>query len=215
MTTPYILYGSPSTASLCVHWMLLDLGVPFEARMLDFDSGEQRDADYLRLNPQGRVPTLIVDGAPVRESTAILMLLAERHPEARFDVTAGSFGRAAYLQTLVFLANNLMPAYRNWFYADKDGDPGGAAAIAERARMQIEVAWAQIDGQLSDGRRFMLGDRKTAADHLTAMLARWSRNMPRPATAWPNVARYVDAIRQDEGLRDVHRREGLTDWIDG
>jgi len=214
MSEPYILYGSPSTASLCVHWMLIDIGAPFEVRMLDFETGAQRDRDYLRLNPQGRVPTLIVDGAPVRESAAILMLLAERHPEAGLDVPAGSPGRAAYLETMVFLANALLPAYRNWFYADKDGDPSGAAAIAERARLQIEAAWASIDTRLADGRRHLLGERKTAADYLAAMLARWSRNMPKPATAWPNVERYVDAMREDAGLRDTHRREALADWID-
>lgn len=210
MTTPYILYGSPSTASLCVHWMLIDLGVPFEVRMLDFDGAEQKDADYLRLNPQGRVPTLIVDGAPVTESAAILMLLAERHPQAGLDVPAGAPGRAGYLWTMVFLANALLPAYRNWFYAEKDGDPSGAAVIAERARIQIEAAWAQVDDQLSDGRRFILGDRKTAADYLATMLARWSRNMPKPATAWPHVKRYADGMSEDAGLRDVFRREGLS-----
>ena len=73
---------------------------------------------------------------------------------------------------------------------------------------------SKIDAQISDGRPFLLGDRKTAADHLATMLARWSRNMPKPATAWPNVKLYVDRMRQDEGLREVHRREGLTDWID-
>lgn len=215
MSEPYVLYGSPSTASLCVHWMLLDLGVPFELRMLDFDRGDQRDPAYLRLNPHGRVPTLIVDGAPVSESAAILMLLAERHPEAGFDVPPGAPGRAAYLQAMVSLANNLLPAYRNWFYADKDGDPAGAEAIRERARVQVEAAWDRLDDQLADGRSFVVGARKTAADHLATMLARWSRNMPRPATSWPCVEAYVDRMRRDPNLREVHRREGLTDWIDG
>ncbi len=215
MSQPYVLYGSPSTASLCVHWMLLDLGVPFELRMLDFDRGQQRDPDYLRLNPHGRVPTLIVDGAPVSESAAILMLLAERHPGSGFGVEPGAPGRAAYLQAMVFLANNLLPAYRNWFYADQDGDPAGADAIRERARVQVEAAWGRLDEQLADGRTFLLGDRKTAADHLATMLARWSRNMPRPATSWSRVGAYVDRMRRDPGLREVHRREGLTDWIDG
>lgn len=215
MSQTYVLYGSPSTASLCVHWMLLDLGVPFELRMLDFDRGQQRDPDYLRLNPQGRVPTLVVEGEPVTESAAILMLLAERHPEAGLGVEPGAPGRAAYLQAVVFLANNLLPAYRNWFYAEQDGNPAGADAIRARARSQVEAAWERVDADLADGRAFLLGERKTAADYLATMLARWSRNMPRPATTWPRVGAYVDRMRRDPGLREVHRREGLTDWIDG
>jgi len=106
------------------------------------------------------------------------------------------------------------PAYRNWFYADQDGDPASAEAIRERARVQVEAAWHRLDDQLADGRTFLLGDRKTAADHLATMLARWSRNMPRPAPSWSRVGAYVDRMRRDPGLREVHRREGLTDWID-
>ena len=186
----------------------------FELHSLDFDLGEQRDPDYLRLNPQGRVPTLIVDDRPVTESTAILMLLAERHPKAHLAPTPGSAGRAAYLQTMLFLANNLLPAYRNWFYADKDGEPAGADAILARAQAQIEAAWDRIDGDFADDRPFILGEAKTVADHLLTMLARWSRNMPKPATAWPRVGAYIQRMRADAGLIEVHRREGLADWID-
>ena len=76
----YTLYYSPGAASLAVHWMLIELGVPFEAELVDIDAGAQRSPDYLRMNPSGRVPTLVIDGVPHGESTALLMLLAERHP---------------------------------------------------------------------------------------------------------------------------------------
>lgn len=213
MTEPYVLYGSPGTASLCVHWLLIELGTPFELRSLDFEAGAQRDPDYLKLNPQGRAPTLIVDGRPVSESAAILMLLAERHPQAGLAPSPGSPKRAAYLQTMVFLANTLLPAYRNWFYADKDGDPAGADALQARARLQIEAAWDRIDADLSDERPFILGETRSVADHLLTMLTRWSRNMPKPATDWPALNAYMGRMRRDPGLQEAHRREGLTDWI--
>ena len=131
------------------------------------------------------MPTLIVDGAARGECTALLMLLAERHPQAGFAPEPQDGRRAEYLERMVFLANALLPAYRNWFYAETDGDPTGAEAIKARARAQIEAAWERIDAVLSDGRPFILGDRKTVADHLTVMLARWSRAMPKPATDQP------------------------------
>ncbi len=214
MTQPYILYGSLGTASLCVHWLLIDLAGPFELRSLDFESRDQKAGAYLTLNPQGRVPTLIVDGRPHTECTAILMLLAERHPQAGLAPAPGAPGRAEYLERMVFLANALLPAYRNWFYADTDGDASGAEAIKARARVQIEAAWKQIDGALADGRPHLLGANKSVADYLAVMLARWSRNMPSPATDLPHVKAYLDLWRKDPGLREVHRREGLTDWID-
>ena len=76
----YTLYYSPGTASMAVHWALIEMGVRFEAVSLDFDAGEQKAAAYRKLNPAGRVPTLVVDGQPYAESAALLMLLAERHP---------------------------------------------------------------------------------------------------------------------------------------
>lgn len=205
----YRLYAAPATASQVVHWMLLELGVPFEVEMLDLKSNkDQASADYLRLNPNGVVPTLIVDGRPVAETGAILMLLAERHPEAGFAPPVGSPERAEWLQWMIWLANRLMADFRLWFYA---GDLPGLDRDALQAR--IEAAWARVDGRLA-GRRFMIGDHLTTVDMQLTMLARWSRNMPRTAAAWPHVATWLKTMKARPALRDVHVREGVTEWID-
>lgn len=203
----YRLYASPATASQVVHWMLIELGVPFEVEMLDFDGHDQKSDDYLRLNPNGVVPTLIVDGRPVTETGAILMLLAERHPEAGFAPAFGSPERAEWLQWMVWLANGPMATYRLWFY---DADLPGIDREALRAR--LEGYWDLVDAHLA-GREFMVGDRISTVDFQLAMLTRWSRNMPKAATAWPNVAAYVNRMRARPGLREVHEREAVTDWI--
>ena len=57
-------------------------------------------------------------------------------------------------------------------------------------------------------------DRALTPAEPCPILARWSRNMPRPAAAWPHVKAYLDRMRARPGLREVHAREGLTDWID-
>ncbi|MDU9790777.1 glutathione S-transferase N-terminal domain-containing protein, partial [Helicobacter pylori] len=85
-------------ASLALHWMLIELGAPFELKMLDFDKQEQKARAFLKINPSGHVPALIVDGKAHAEVAALLMLLAERDPERRFDVPAGAPERADYLQ---------------------------------------------------------------------------------------------------------------------
>ena len=65
----YMLYGKPGTASMCVHWMLIELGVAFEFRTLDFAKNEQKDPAYLKINPSGQVPALVHDGRVITEST--------------------------------------------------------------------------------------------------------------------------------------------------
>ncbi|HJV43672.1 glutathione S-transferase family protein [Caulobacter sp.] len=210
----YMLYGSPSTAGTAIHWLLLELGVPFELRLLDFDKGEHKTADYLALNPDGVVPTLIVDGAPVTQMAGIATLLAERHPQAGFAPPPGSPERADYLSLSFWLANSFQPHFRAWFYPHEPAGGEAQEAVKAAARARIETGLARLDARLAN-RSFLVGDRFTTVDLLATILCRWTRNMPKPATAWPNLKRYLDAMRQRPALREVHAREGLTDWIDG
>ena len=211
----YQLYYSPSTASLAVHWMLIEIGAPFELVLTDTATGAHKQPDYLKLNPGGVVPTLIVDGAPVLESTAILMLLAERHADKGLAPAAGTPERAAYFQWMVYLANTVLPSFRAWYYPHELAGEAGAEAAQAAARARIETAWDRIDAQLAAKGPYMLGERLSVVDFLATMLMRWSRNLPKPATAWPNIARYLARMRAMPSLREVHAREGLTDWIDG
>ncbi len=210
----YVLYYEPSTASLAVHWMLLELGAPFELRRVDFAAGAQRSAEYLALNPNGHVPTLLIDGRPYTEVAALLQILAERHPEGGFDTPPGDPARADHLQLLLHLANTLQPAFRAWFYPHEPAGPEQTEAARAAARPRIEAAWARMEARFADGRTYALGDRVRAPDLLLTMLARWSRGMPRPATDHPRLRAYLDRMRARPALREVHRREALTDWID-
>ena len=204
----YKLFASPATASLAVHWMLIELGVPFDLEKLHFGRCEQKSAAYLQLSPAGVVPTLIVDGQPVTETGAILMLLAERHPELGFAPPLGTIERADWLRYMVWLANGPMATFRLWFYPD---DLPGIDRDAIRAR--IENYWNHVDLRLAS-RSHMVGGQITTVDFQLTMLMRWSRKMPKPATSWPNIAAYLKAMRARPGLREVHAREGITDWID-
>lgn len=211
----YVLYYAPGTASFAVHWMLIELGVPFQTERLDLEAGDQRAPRFLQINPAGRVPALVVNGQVHTESAALLMLLAERHADAGLAPAAGDSRRAAWLELTVYLANTLSPAMRDWFYADKDGQPADADAVRRLAQRRIEGAWDRLDGILGDGRTYLLGDRMTTVDLLATMLMRWSRNMPRPATTWPHLGPYVLGMRDRPAFRDVCDREGLTDWRNG
>jgi glutathione S-transferase len=210
--TPYVLYYSPGAASMAVHWMLVEMAIPFEARLVDIDAGAQHDPEYLKLNPSGRVPTLIVDGTPRHESAALLLLLSERHPEAALAPGAGYPNRPALLEMMIFLANTVLPAMRDWFYADTDGDSEGASAVRALAQRRIEGAWDQLDSALAGGHRFLVGNALSTADFLAIVLMRWTRNMPRPATTWPHLSGYIRRLRAMPSFIEVNQRERLTEW---
>jgi glutathione S-transferase len=77
-----ILYFAPGSSSFAVHIALHEIGVPFEGKPMSFKSNDLRSPAYLKLNPEGKVPTLIVDGRPLTEVAAILYFLAKRFPDA-------------------------------------------------------------------------------------------------------------------------------------
>ncbi len=130
----YTLYGSPSTAGTAIHWMLLELNVPFDLTLLDFDKAEHKTPEYLALNPDGVVPTLIVDGAPTTQMAGIATLLAERHPEAGFAPPVGSAERAEYLSWTFWLANSFQPNFRAWFYPHEPAGGEAQEAVKDAPR---------------------------------------------------------------------------------
>jgi glutathione S-transferase len=207
----YTLYYSPGRASLAVHWILIELGVAFEARLVDFASNAHKDPDYLRLNPDGMIPTLVIDGTPHAESAAIALLLAERHPDGGLDIPRGAPERPGYLQWMLYLANTLQPLYRAWFYTDEVGGAEAAEAVKAHARVRIEGVWARVDQRLRT-MPYLAGSKVSALDLHATMLMRWSRNMPRAADRWDAIAGYLDRMKVIKSFGLVHEREGIDIW---
>jgi glutathione S-transferase len=208
----YILYYSPGTASMAVHQALLEIGAPHELRKLDLDSNQQKNAEYLRLNPNGTVPTLVVDGKPVYECAALLLLLAERHPEAGLAPAIGGPERAAYLQWMLHLANTLQPAFRQWFHARDFAPAEHEHESKEFARRRIESVWDRLDAHLATDGPYLLGNRFGIVDLYATMLMRWSRNMPRTAVEWPALADLAQRVKARPSWKRLYDIEGLSEW---
>ena len=208
-----VLYGSRSTASLVVHWLLIELGVEHELRMLDFDKREQKSPEYLKLNPQGRVPTLLIDGQVLTESAAIAMHLADLYPQARLAPALGTPKRAAYYRWMFFCACTLMPAYRDWFYPDEPAGAENIDKVKASSRAVLESAWQQVEDHLHAHGPYLLGENRSAADFVLTMLMRWSRNMPRPTDTWPALRAHAARMKALPSFKEVYARERLTDWV--
>ena len=208
----YTLYYSPGTASMAVHLALLEIGAPHRLERVDFSRDSQQGAEYLRLNPRGQVPTLLIDGKPYFESAALLMILAERHPEARLAPPLGSPLRADWYQWIAFFTNALGSAFRCWFYPPDLGSDEHPPFVREALRRKIEDAWSLVDAHLAAHGPYMLGVEFSGVDLLALMYMRWSRNMPRPATAWPALKKYADLMRARPSWRRMCEIEGLTEW---
>lgn len=208
----YKLYFSAGAASLCVHQTLLELGVAHELIAVDLKAGAQKQAQYLALNPNGVVPTLIVDGRPHYEAAALLLLLAERHPERGLAPMPGSPERAIYLQWTLHLANTLQPAFRHWFYPDEIAGAEHSDRVKKEAQARIEACFDRINAHLADNGPLMLGSAFSVLDLYAVMLMRWSRNMPAPATEWAACRALVERVKARPSWKRLYEEEGLTEW---
>ena len=82
-TSMLTLYFAPGSSSMAAHIALHEVGAAFESRPLSFARKETGTPAFLAINPEGKVPTLLIDGRPLTEVAGILFWLAKRFPEAK------------------------------------------------------------------------------------------------------------------------------------
>src|SRR6516164_9950842 len=104
------LYFAPGSSSMAVHIALHEIGVPFESRPMSFKQHDLRSPAYLAINPEGKVPTQLIDGRPLTEVAGILYYLAKRFPDAGLLPTADVEAEARAISWMSFIASTLHPA---------------------------------------------------------------------------------------------------------
>ena len=206
------LYYAPGAASFLVHWLLIELDVPYELRLVDTAAKQQKSPEYLALNPNGVVPTLVIDGKPQYEAAALAMLLADRHPRAGLAPAFDASGRADYVQWMFNLANMVQPLFRQWWYPGEPAGEENADDLRAHCAPRIEAQWQRIDEHLAAHGPYLLGENISAADFYLTMLMRWSRNMPKPATEWPHLAALAKSMKARPSFARLYAEEGLEEW---
>ena len=151
-----LYHAIPSRASTA-HWMLEEIGEPYEIELLDLKAGDQRKPEYLALNPMGKVPTLVDGSLVVSEVSAICCYLADAYPKASLAPPIGDARRGAYLKWLFFGPSCYEPAI-----TDK--------ALQREPVPRSTAGWADYDtvvevlrGAVAKG-PYLLGEEFTAAD---------------------------------------------------
>jgi glutathione S-transferase len=173
------LYFSPGSSSMAVHIALHEIGVDFERRPISFPKREQFAPEYLALNPEGKVPTLLIDGRPLTEVAAVLYYLAKRYPEAGLWPEGGLEAEARAISWMSFIASTIHPARRIGVERWKE-----VFEIAERRLGGKE--WAVRHYSIADIHLFRLywrfvGSVKPAPGNYPNLSAHYDRMMARPA----------------------------------
>jgi glutathione S-transferase len=204
------LHYFPSNASFAPHLLLEEMGVPFKLRTVDRANNEHKSPAYLKLNPNGLIPTLVDGDLVLYETAAILMHLADCHPG--FAPAPGTAERAQYYKWMVWLTNTLQAMLIHYFYPDRMASD--AAEVKARAEAQIAPMLDQLDAELTrHGGPWFLGERYTAVDPLVFMLCRWTRMQARPAKTRPTLGAYLQRVFERPATQRVVATEQLPDPV--
>src|SRR5882757_4676589 len=106
------LYFAPGSSSMAVHIALREIGIPFETRPMSFKNQDMRAPEFLALNPEGKVPVLVIDGRPLTEVAAILYYLARTYPAAALFPSGDVEAEARVISWMSFIASTIHPARR-------------------------------------------------------------------------------------------------------
>jgi glutathione S-transferase len=153
-----VFYTHPMSRGRIVHWLLEELGAPYDMRLLDFDKREHKAPAYLAINPMGKVPAIVHRGVVVTETPAICVYLADEFPSAGLAPNIGDPQRGTYLRWFFFGAGCFDPAV-----VDK---------MLERppAKRQGAVGYGTFDDAVNalekalDPGPYILGERFSAVD---------------------------------------------------
>lgn len=211
----YQLHYFPSNANAAPHMVLEELGLRYDLVLVDRANNAQKSADYLKINPNGRIPTLVDRGLVLFEAAAIVLHLVDQHPDAGLAPKLGTPERAKFYQWMTFLTNSLQEELMIWQYPDRlTGDDTAATNVVKRGAEKRAGAYLDvIDRHLKDNGPLFLGNTLSAADFYLVMLARWARPMTNPPRARTCIARLLDMMTALPSVRRAYAREGVTEEI--
>jgi glutathione S-transferase len=194
-----ILYHSPQSRSVGALILLEELGADYELRAIDFGKKEQRQAAYLAVNPMGKVPALVHDGAVVTEQGAVYAYAADLYPEAGITPAIGDSLRGPYLRWLFFYGSSFEPAVVDRSMKREPAPP------ATSPYGDFDTTIKTLLDQLGDS-PYLLGDRFTAVDVLWGTALRWM-TMFKLVAETPAVKAYVERV----GARPAAQRAAKID----
>ncbi len=166
-----VFYTNPMSRGRIVRWMLEEVGRPYETKILRWETGDAKAADYLTINPMGKVPAIVHGGGVVTECAAICAYLADVFPEAGLAPPAHSPLRGPYYRWLFFGAGPIEQAVS---VKSMNLEP----TVEQRISLGfgcMEDVLAAVEGAVKD-RAFLVGDSFTAADLYLASHLSWGMN---------------------------------------
>ncbi|MEQ1755020.1 MAG: glutathione S-transferase family protein [Micropepsaceae bacterium] len=195
--TGITLYGAPASGSTAVEATLTLLGIPFnlvDGATWSDDGARERVAPT---NPMRQIPTLVFpSGEVMTESAAILIDLADRHPEARLSPALNDRARRQFLRWMLYVSSAIYALH--WIKPDvaRIGAPASSRdAVVDAVHNRIAFCWKNMDDQISP-QTYLLGSDLSVLDLYVTVVSRfgpWRDRFYQVAPKMTDVVRRVDA----------------------
>ncbi len=186
------VYFAPNSRAVRTVWLLEEIGLPYELERFTLGQKEMRGPEYARINPNGRVPTLVDGDITITESTAIAQYLAAKYsPGLAPGPEDPNF--ATYLQWLHYAEGMIMPPVNNYVVETILLPPERRnEAMAKRALKLLNKVLAAAETHM-EGRDFIAGEFNVA-DTVTGHAVIISRRLGADFSVLPNLAAYADRL---------------------
>ncbi|MCP4431635.1 MAG: glutathione S-transferase family protein [Gammaproteobacteria bacterium] len=206
----YKLFYYPRNASWAPHMLLEEMGVDYELVLVDRKSEEQKSIKYLKLNPTGRIPTLVDGDSVIFESAAICLHLCDKHPQANMIPGIGDPDRALFFQWIFYLTSSVQSELMFYLYPDKHTlDSGKTESISMAQEKRITGMFALLDKEL-EGKDFLVGNRLSVCDFFLFMLAHWANGFRQQPLCYEHLGRYLRNIAHRQAVKKVCEVEGTS-----
>ncbi len=185
-------YYSPMSTAMITDVVLEELGMPCERVTIDLKKGQTRTPEYLRLNPNGKVPLLVHDGTPIWESAAITLYLGEIFGVAKGLYPPPGTERGTAMKWIVWANVTLGEAAGRWMRNTSEYYPAEQhnAKAAEAAKVDMHGCLRILDDALA-GKPFLLGDYTLADAHVNSVIG-WLRFMAVDFSTYKNLNAWSD-----------------------
>lgn len=200
----YVLHWSRGCGSFAPHAALNEVGASYELVKVDLDSNQEYTEEFLAINPRAQVPVLTLpDGTIMTESVAMMIHIADCHPESGLMPEVGQTDRAIAYRWLVFSAVNLYEAgcriEDTHHYSAKKSDFEG---IRAKARHDLDQYWEMVAEAIGEG-PYLLGQRYSVVDICLLMIAQWHPEPNALIKQHPNFGRLCDVLKKRPAIESI------------
>ena len=183
-----LYHAAPSRSSI-THWMLEEVGEPFDIHLLSLARGEHKSPEYLKINPMGKVPALRHGDVVLTEGSAICAYLADEFPARKLNIPVGDPRRGVYLKWLFFGPSCIEPAITDRAFPRKEPPRASALGHGDYDTVVDVLANAVAKGP------YLMGEQFTAADVVIGSALRWGMQfklLPERPEFLPYTARLAE-----------------------